>query len=92
MNQEIKDEIIIRCKTHRKAIDPIIQDVRETIEVLQKEKSKAGAEATLSLRSLQLGVMWLGMVMKELDVPTPYPNSYDPSNAKVDPTADNLKL
>lgn len=36
--------------------------------------------------------MWLGMNLKRLNDTRPYPNSYDPSNAKVDPTADSLRL
>jgi hypothetical protein len=34
----------------------------------------------------------IGMELKRLGTPTPYPNSMDPSSPKVDPTADGLKL
>ena len=37
-------------------------------------------------------IMWLGMDLKRLNDTRPYPSSYDPSNAKVEPTADGLKL
>ncbi len=44
--------------------------------------------------------MWLGMRLKALNEmqpdalksPNPYPSSYDPTNTKVEPTADGLKL
>jgi hypothetical protein len=36
--------------------------------------------------------MWLGMDLKRLYEPNPYPNSYNPSNTVVEPTADGLKL
>jgi hypothetical protein len=32
------------------------------------------------------------MDMKRLNETTPYPDSYNPANAVVNPTADNLKL
>jgi hypothetical protein len=42
---------------------------------------------------------WLGMELKRIaetpegaSVANPYPNSKDPSNTKIDPTADGLKL
>ena len=43
--------------------------------------------------------MWLGMDLKRINeanpgsgVGNPYPNSKDPSNTKIEPTADGLKL
>jgi hypothetical protein len=42
--------------------------------------------------------MWLGMDLKRINEanpgasPNPYPNSKDPSNTKIEPTADGLKL
>jgi len=60
---------------------------------LQKLKSlPASRERALSITKLQEAIMWLGMDLKARNEPNPYPNSYDPSNAIVDPTADNLKL
>lgn len=49
-------------------------------------------ERSLSKTKLQEAIMWLGMDLKRLNEPNPYPNSYDPSNSIVEPTADNLKL
>ena len=36
--------------------------------------------------------MWLGMDLKRLNEPNPYPDSYDVSNAKIAPTADGMKM
>ena len=49
-------------------------------------------ERALAVTKLQEAIMWLGMDLKRLKEPNPYPNSYDPSNTIVDKTADNLKL
>ena len=56
-------------------------------------------ERSLSITKLQESIMWLGMDLKRLDEPNPYPypDSYSPSNTilgntKIAPTADNLKL
>jgi hypothetical protein len=46
---------------------------------------------TASVR-LKESIMWLGMELKRLGEDNPYPNSYDPENAKIDPTAQGLKL
>jgi len=41
---------------------------------------------------LQESIMWLGMNLKRLNEPNPYPESYNPNNTKIAPTADDLKL
>lgn len=59
------------------------------------QRLKAGApscERSLAITKLQECIMWLGMDLKRLGTPTPYPSSYNPANAVVEPTADNLKL
>lgn len=60
---------------------------------LQQLKSlPPSRERSLSITKLQEAVMWLGMDLKRLNEPNPYPNSYKPENATVEPTADGLKL
>ena len=49
-------------------------------------------ERSLAITKLQEAVMWLGMDLKCLNETNPYPNSKDPSNVKIEPTADGLKL
>ena len=49
-------------------------------------------ERILCRTKITEAIMWLGMDLKRLNDTRPYPSSYDPSNAKVEPTADGLKL
>ena len=72
---------------------------RDTDRIIQLVKGLPGsAERTLAFRKLQEGVMWLGMDLKRIGeeapgtLENPYPNSYNPDNTKIDPTADGLKL
>ena len=62
-------------------------------EVLQVIKGASPSrERALAITKIQEGIMWLGMDLKQRGTPTPYPNSYNPANTIVEPTADNLKL
>ncbi len=74
---------IIANKELRRDIDAIIQRVKSL---------PSSRERSLATTKLQEGVMWLGMDLKRLNEPNPYPNSKDPSNTTIDPTADGLKL
>ncbi len=80
--EEVNQEVI-ENKQLRKDIDGIIQRIKSL--PLSRERS-------LSITKLQEGVMWLGMDLKRLNEPNPYPNSKDPSNDTIDPTADGLKF
>ena len=73
-----------KVKECRKEIDFQIQRVKS----LQPTR-----ETSLSITKLQEAVMWLGMELKRLNEPNPYPSSKDPSTGdKIEPTADNLKF
>ena len=62
-------------------------------EHLQVLKEAPGSrERSLAITKLQECIMWLGMDLKRLGGKNPYPNSYNPDNAIVEPTADDLKL
>lgn len=80
---------IVAVKELRRDIDAQIQKVK----CLRPSRERA-----LVITKLQEGVMWLGMDLKRINEetpgssPNPYPNSKDPSNTKIEPTADNLKL
>lgn len=77
------DEIVAN-KTLRKTIDGIIQEVKEL---------PSSRERSLAITKLQEAVMWLGMDLKRLGTPNPYPSSKDPSTGNIiEPTADGLKL
>lgn len=70
------------------------KELRRGIDAqLQKLKGlPPSRERALAVTKLQEAVMWLGMDLKRLNEPNPYPNSKDPSNDKIDATADGLKL
>ena len=71
-------------KRLRKEIDEILQSIRRL--PLSRERG-------LSITKLQEAVMWLGMDLKRLGTPYPYPSSNDPSTGtKIEATADGLKL
>lgn len=78
------EEEVIGNKKLRKAIDEVIQEVKQM--PLSKEREQ-------SIIKLQEGVMWLGMDLKRLGETNPYPSSKDPnSGTKIEPTADDLKF
>ena len=77
------EEDIIANKQLRKDTDDIIQRVKDL---------DSSRERSITITKLQEAVMWLGMDLKRLGTPNPYPNSKDPTNGTVEPTADGLKL
>lgn len=75
------------------------KELRRDIDAqIQKVKALAPSrERSLAITKLQEAVMWLGMDLKRINEATgsaenPYPNSKDPSNTKIEPTADGLRL
>lgn len=70
-------------KQCRKDIDEIIQNVRNL---------DSCRETSIVITKLQEAVMWLGMDLKRLNQPNPYPESKDPNSMKIEPTADGLKF
>lgn len=82
--------LILRVKQHRIDNDAVLQTLKETAAMLNREPG--GREIALAITQSQLVTMWCGMVLKKLGTSNPYPNSRDTSNTIVDPTADNLKL
>jgi len=74
---------VVSDKRLRREIDEKIQEVKEL---------PPSRERSLAITKLQEAVMWLGMDLKRLNEANPYPNSKDPSNTKIEPTADGLKL
>ena len=99
-------ERLVRARTERhkrmKIEEEIIADKelrRDTDAIIQRVKAlPPSRERSLTITKLQEGVMWLGMDLKRINETTPgsiedpYPNSKDPSNTKIEPTADGLKL
>lgn len=74
---------------------PAIKQLRKDVdEVIQRVKElEPCRETSIVITKLQEAVMWLGMDLKRLNEPNPYPSSKDPSTGvTIEPTADNLKL
>ncbi len=78
---------VVQIKGLRKGIDGVLQEVKECSERFPSR------EKSLSVTKLQEGVMWLGMDLKRLHTPNPYPSSYKPETGdKIEPTADGMKM
>jgi hypothetical protein len=83
-NKENEVSEIVRVKELRQSIDSIIQKVKNL---------ESCRETSICITKLQEAVMWLGMDLKRLGNPNPYPGSKDPNSGDiVHPTADGLKL
>lgn len=78
-----KDHEIVADKMQRQALDFVLQAVKNL---------PPSRERSLARTKIEEAIMWLGMDLKRLGTPNPYPNSKDPSNTIVDATADGLKL
>ena len=80
---------IVRVKALRREADAIIQSTKEL---------PPSRERALAITKFQEGVMWLGMDLKRIGeenpgfISNPYPDSKNPDNTKINPTADSLKL
>ena len=78
----------------KKEVPAIKQLRKESDELIQKVKElEPCRETSIAITKLQEAVMWLGMDLKRLNQPNPYPSSKDPNTGtKIEPTADGLKL
>lgn len=74
---------IIADKELRRDLDAQLQKLKGLLQ---------SRERSLAITKLQECILWLGMDLKRLNDARPYPNSYDPTNTIVEPTADSLKL
>lgn len=86
LNREVTMEEfeIMSDKSLRRDIDEITQKVKNL---------PPSRERSISITKLQEATMWLGMDLKRLGTPNPYPSSKDPSTGTViEPTADGLKM
>jgi len=98
-----KEQAITTAKQFRKEADELLQRMKEHTKGMrsqaQSENAPIGddfpeaiAQHILSIRDLESCIMRQGMALKYIGTPNPYPNSKDPSNTVVEPTADGLKL
>jgi hypothetical protein len=95
-----KDQAIIAAKTFRKEADELLQRMKDHKEEMREnmdfgvcvDAGEVIAQHILSIRVLESCIMRQGMALKYIGNPNPYPDSKDPSNTVVNPTADGLKL
>ena len=79
-----RTDYVPRVKELRQLGDHLVQGVKELFE---------SHEVCTSIDKFLEGIMWLGMELKRVNEPNPYPNSKDPSTGNViDKTADGLKM
>lgn len=73
---------------------PAIKQLRKDIDdVIQRVKAlEFCRETNICVTKLQEAVMWLGMDLKRLNQPNPYPESMNPESMRIEPTADGLKM
>lgn len=86
MNQPdttVRDTEVALVKTLRRDLDAQLQILKAALP---------SRERSLSITKIQEAIMWLGMDLKRLAEPSPYPESYNPASPKIEPTADGLKL
>lgn len=78
--------IVDKVKELRKSIDGTADAIRN---IQQKPADKNSYELNQAVRNLLFGKAWLGKVLAELDVPSPYPNDGTRKSVKdIEPTAD----
>jgi hypothetical protein len=75
---------ITETKQLRKDLDDKLQHL--------KDSPRKSRERSLAITKIQEAIMWLGMDLKDIGAPNPYPHSYDPTSPVIEPTADGLKL
>lgn len=87
---------IIQSKTWRKSLDDILQEMKAQQKT--EPRGESGRHLALSITHLEDAIMRQGMRMKAINeanpvsATSPYPESYNPANARVEKTADGLTL
>jgi beta-lactamase superfamily II metal-dependent hydrolase len=89
---------VAATKQHRKDLDEVLQRIkRDSDHLYTGERApdhpvRASRERSIAVTKLQEAIMWLGMDLKALNTPNPYPESYNPASPAIEPTADGLRL
>ena len=97
MDPDQQNEAIAQTKTLRKELDAVLSNLKRATgeypcnagEEVHVRKSR---ERSIAVTKIQEAIMWLGMDLKDIGAPNPYPHSYDPASPVVEPTADGLRL
>lgn len=94
----LTEQVIAQTKQLRKELDEVIQHLRRDSDKAftglrtPDHPLRSSRERSIALTKIQEAVMWLGMDLKDIGTPNPYPESYNPASAVIAPTADDLKL
>jgi hypothetical protein len=87
------DELLQRMKEHRRELIACHSiDAKEGDPERFLDPQEVVAQHILSTRDLESCIMRQGMALKYIGNPDPYPESKNPENPVVEPTADGLKL
>jgi hypothetical protein len=81
--KDIRERNIIGNKILRVELDKNLQNLKLL---------PGSRERSLAITKLQEAIMWLGMDLKRMNETNLYPDSYNPENTNIDPTAEGLKL
>jgi hypothetical protein len=100
MTNEAAEIRIKQSKDWRQRLDTILQEMKaqQAGEQDSRERHDGGRHLAISITHLEDSIMRHGMRMKAIDetnkgtAPNPYPESYNPANAQVEPTSEGLKL
>ncbi len=98
MDPDQENHAIAQTKQLRKDLDEVLQLLKQFSENdytgnrAPDQFVRGSRERSLAVTKIQEAIMWLGMDLKAIGTPDPYPNSYNPSSPVIDPTADGLKL
>jgi hypothetical protein len=89
---------VAATKQHRKDLDDVLQRLRRDSDPgytgtrAPGHTIRSSRERSIAVTKLQEAIMWLGMDLKAMNEPNPYPNSYDPKSPVIDSTADGLRM
>lgn len=90
------DELLQRMKGHTFILCEIRQDINKggilPFDERFQDINEVIAQHIISTRDLESCIMRQGMALKYIGAPNPYPDSKNPDNTIVNPTADGLKM
>jgi len=87
-----------QTKQLRKELDNVLQNLKRDSEPgytgcrPPDHFVQGSRERSLAVTKIQEAIMWLGMDLKDIGEPNPYPHSFDPASPVIEPTADGLKM
>ena len=96
-NATPENPAITQTKQFRKDLDAVLSNIKRATReypcnVGEEVHVRESRERSIAITKLQEAIMWLGMDLKDLGTPNPYPQSYNPESPVVEPSADGLKL